>query len=164
MTARELEIRLAHETVVAHFEHVAQRRAVQLARQQIQERGEVVALETLSLCELPVDRTQAVAELGETAEHEILDRLAGAGQFRSLRGVARRLQRKHETRRRLLAPGRVDRRLLRAVVGAIDLDRGQLATGVFELAPLHEPRGIEVLAPEHVRPAAGAGADVRVRA
>src|SRR3546814_4287358 len=45
------------------------------------------------------------------------------------------------------------------VVGAVDLDRADVAAGVFQLATLHQPGWVEVVAPRHERPAADAGAD-----
>jgi len=53
MRARQREVFLAHETFVAHFQYMAQRPAIEFARQQIQERGEIVALEAPVWRELP---------------------------------------------------------------------------------------------------------------
>src|SRR3546814_11623292 len=42
---------------------------------------------------------------------------------------------------------------------SVDLDRADVAAGVLQLAPLHQPGWVEVVAPRHERPAADAGAD-----
>src|SRR5437870_5399261 len=47
-------------------------------------------------------------------------------------------------------------RPLRAVIGAVDLDAGQLRAGVFQLALLREALGIEIIPPLRVDPAADA--------
>ncbi|MPN55349.1 hypothetical protein SDC9_203031 [bioreactor metagenome] len=74
----------------------------------------------------------------------------------------RRLGREHETVRGGVAPAGVGRRLLRAVVGAVDLDGAQLAAGVLQLAPLHQSGRIErAAAPRRVDPSADA--DVHAR-
>ena len=91
----------------------------------------------------------------------ILDGLAGAGELLALRCVARRLQREHEAIRRLRAPRGIACRFLRAVVRAVDLDRGHVAACVFELSPLHEACRIEVASPRRIGPSAGAGANAR---
>src|SRR5690606_15183913 len=65
----------------------------------------------------------------------------------------------HEAGRSLLAPAGVHRRRLRAVIGAVDLDRRQLAAGVLEFAPLHEALRVEAPAPGREHPAADADAD-----
>ena len=56
-------------------------------------------------------------------------------------GEARTLEREDETVRRLVMPFGEALRLLRAVIGAVDLDGGQLAAGIFELPLLRELLG-----------------------
>src|SRR3546814_9505440 len=90
---------------------------------------------------------------------EILDLHTSLRQHLRCHDPLRRLGRKHEAIRRFVAPFRVRRRLLGTVVGAVDLDRADVAAGVLQLAPLHQPGWVEVVAPRHERPAADAGAD-----
>jgi hypothetical protein len=150
---------LAAERIVAHFQHVPQRPAVELFGQQVEEGGEIVGIETALRRELPEDRAQPVAQFREPAEHEGIDLPTDAGQRFRLGDPARRLQRKDETVRRLAAPLGVDGRFLGAVEGAVDFDRGEVATGVFEFAALHQSFRIEVLAPGREGPAADADAN-----
>ena len=49
---------------------------------------------------------------------------------------------------------------MQKVIGAVDLDRGQLAAGVFQLARLRMLGGIEHAAPRLIGPAADPDADV----
>src|SRR3569833_4136729 len=50
-------------------------------------------------------------------------------------------------------------RLLRAVISAVDFDRRQARTGIFQLALLRQALGIEGAAPVRVNPAANANMD-----
>ena len=52
------------EAIVPHFQRMAETHPVLLVRDKVEEAGEVVALERLAIGELPVDRTEAVAERG----------------------------------------------------------------------------------------------------
>src|SRR5260370_15260758 len=81
-----------------------------------------------------------------------------------MRGEPRPLDREHEILRRLVAPAPEARRFLRAVEGAVDLDRGELPAGVFELAHLGQVFRIERAAPGREHPAADADADHAVSA
>src|SRR5260370_36861314 len=76
-----------------------------------------------------------------------------------MRGEPRPLDREHEVLRRLVVPAPEARRFLRAVEGAVDLDRGQLPAGIFELARLRQGFRIERAAPGPEHPAADADAD-----
>src|SRR5260370_12320161 len=76
-----------------------------------------------------------------------------------MRGEPRPLDREHEVLRRLVVPAPEARRFLRAVEGAVDLDRGQLPAGIFELARLRQVFRIERAAPGREHPAADADAD-----
>ena len=80
----------------------------------------------------------------------------GLGQHPAVGREARPLDREDEVVRRLVAPLREALGLLRAVVGAVDLDRGQLAARVFELALLGQALGVEAAAPGLEDPAADA--------
>ena len=146
------------ETAIAHVQHMAQRPPARLARQQVEERGEGVAVDADAGVELPDQGGQPVVEFGDAAD-EILDLGAGGLQGARLGDALGCLGGEHEARRRLVAPLRIGGRLLCAVVGAVDLDRRQLPAGVFQLAPLHQAARIEVGAPGRIRPAADADAD-----
>src|SRR5690606_2419519 len=122
------------------------------------EGGEVVGIDLRAAVELPDQRAEPVTEFRDAAD-EVLDLRAGLRQHFRGHDPLRRLGREHEACRRLVAPLGVRCRLLRAVVGAVDLDRADMAAGVFQLAPLYEAGRIEVRAPGRVRPATDAGAD-----
>ena len=115
------------------------------ARQELEE-GLEVRRRTLGRRELPDDRPELV-ELGQAAADEALDRFAGLAEHAPVGRVARGLDREHEVVGRRVAPLREARRALRAVVGAVDLDRGDLPARVLELARLRQPGRIEGLAP-----------------
>src|SRR5262252_1360875 len=78
-----------------------------------------------------------------------------------MRRIARPLHREDEVRRRLGMPFAEARRLLCAVEGAVDLDRGQRAARVVELTRLRQALGIEDAAPGREHPTANADADCR---
>jgi hypothetical protein len=159
VAACQVHIRFVQKTGVAHFQHVTQRLAVEFAGQVVEEGAEIVRVEWPPRRHLPQDRSQAIAHLGQAAMDETAGALAGVGQSLALDDVARCLQREDETFRGFRRPFRVGGRFLRAVEGAVDLDRPQLAAGVFQLASLHEFGWIEVVAPRRVGPAADADAD-----
>ena len=75
-------------------------------------------------------------------------------------GEARALQREHEAVRYFARPFAEALRLLRAVMGAVDLDRGQLGGGVGQLLRLRELFGVKHAAPRRERPTAYAEIDV----
>src|SRR5262249_23610268 len=127
--------------------------------QQFQKRAEILRVEALGSRELPQHRSELLAELEHPGCEEPLDRLAGTGKLAPMRRKPRALDREHEVVRRLVAPAAKARGLLRAVERAVDLDRGQLSAGVFELARLRQTLGIERPAPRRERPAADADAD-----
>jgi hypothetical protein len=144
---------------VPHLDHVAQRLAFELAGQQREKGGKIVGLEFLPRVELPEDRPELGLELRYAARKEALNRITGLGEDAAMGGVARPLEREHEIVRRLARPFAEAVRLLRAVERAVDLDRGQLAAGIFELARLCEPLGVELPAPGGEHPAADADTD-----
>src|SRR5207344_3489550 len=74
----------ALERRIAHFQYVPQRPTIQLFGQQVEERAEFVGIEATVFPELPQYRSEAVAELGQSAEHETLDLLARAGERSAL--------------------------------------------------------------------------------
>src|SRR5690606_34085944 len=146
------------EAVVAHVEHVAHRPARHLPRQVFQEGLEPPAVDARAGVELPDQGRQAVAEFRDSAR-EVLDLRRGPVQRARLGDALGGLGGEYEAGRRFVAPLRIGRRLLRTVVGAVDLDGRKLAAGVFQLAPLDQALRIEVVAPRRVGPAADANAD-----
>ncbi len=110
---------------------MAQRAPVELARQQFQELAEIGLVEFLGRRELPEHRAEPVAELQHAGIVELLDGIAGLRQHPAVGGKARALDREHETIRHLARPFAKALRLLRAVIGAVDLDRGQFRCRVL---------------------------------
>jgi len=84
------------EAVMAHFERVLQLEPVQRFRQELQEALEIVGLELLRRRELPEDRAEMVAELGQSLRQEFLHRLAAVGQHLAVRRETVRLEREDE--------------------------------------------------------------------
>src|SRR5262249_3293148 len=95
-------------------------------------------------------------ELEHAAAEEALDRFAGLGEHAVVGRELRTLDREREVVGRRARPFAKALRLLGAVEGGIDLDRGELAAGVFELARLRQSLGIERAAPRGKHPAADA--------
>jgi hypothetical protein len=160
MAARDLDEARILEALVAHFQRMAERAALHLARQQLQERLDVFGIERLRLHELPVDRTEPVAELVQALVDEHANRFAGRREQFAVGDVARALDGEDEALRRLVAPLDPARRLEGGVVGAVDLQRGELAAGIFELALLGQLLRIEDAAPRLEGPAADSDVDL----
>src|SRR4029453_1879914 len=99
-------------------------------------------VELLGGCELPQDRAEPGPELGDAGLQEALDGFAGLRELAAVDGIARPLDREHEALRRLRAPLGKGCRRLRAVEGAVDLDRREALAGVLELARMRQPLGI----------------------
>ena len=148
------------EAGVADLDHMAQRAPVHLARQQFEELAEIGLVEFLGRRELPEHGAEPVAELEHAGVVEMLDGVAGLRQHAAVGGEARALHREHEAVGHLARPFAKALRLLRAVVGAVDLDRGQLGGGVLQLLRLRELVGIEHAAPGREGPAADADIDL----
>ena len=142
---------------------MAQCDSVELLRQQLQEGLEILRVEFLGRHELPVDRPEFVPEFGQAAGQELLHGRPGLRQYAAIGAEARTLQREDEIVRRLLAPSGEALGLLRAVIGAVDLDRGQLARGIFELALLGQTVRIEGAPPGLEHPAADTDVDLACR-
>jgi hypothetical protein len=128
-------------------------------RQQLEKGSEVVGVERLRRRELPDDRPELGPELGQPAGDEALDRLPGFREDATIGGVARRLDGEDEVVGCRIAPLGEAGRALRAVVGRVDLDRGDAPAQVLELTRVSEAGRIEVVAPGLVDPAADAGPD-----
>src|SRR5690606_26533468 len=109
---------------------------------------------------LPVDRAELVLKLQHATGEEAFDGLPGLRQHLAVGREAWPLQGEDEAVRRLVMPLGEARRLLRTVIGAVDLDRGQLRGGIFQLALLRQLLRIEgTAAPRLIGPAADADAD-----
>jgi len=80
---------LLDERRIAHVEDVAQAAAPDVARQQLQERSEIPALDPLPAVELPDNRAQPVAEFRDAVE-EVLDLACHHRQDRRRRATTRR--------------------------------------------------------------------------
>ena len=144
------------EALVAHVERMPQGPAPRCARQQGQKSFEVLGIELLGRHELPDDRAELVAERLDAAANKALDRFAGRRQQLAVGGEAVGFEREHEAVRRLVAPPCEGGRFEGAVVGAVDLDRRQLAAGVLQFLAVRQALGIEIIAPGLVGPAAHA--------
>src|SRR6185437_2040575 len=116
--------------------------------------------EALGGRELPVDRSELGLEFGHAGLEEAFDRFARFAENAAVDGEARPLDREHEIVRHLVAPFDEARRLLRAVIGAVDLDRGQLRARIFEFARLRQTFGKERASPGLEGPAADADPDL----
>src|SRR5579871_3924180 len=148
------------ETVVPYLDDVTQLAAVDLARQQLQEFTEIGFVEFLGRRELPEHRAEPVAELEHAGVVEIFDGVAGFGEHAPVGGEARSLQREHKTIRHLACPFAEALGFLRAVIGAVDFDRGQLRGRVLQLLRLRELFRVEHPTPWREGPAADADKDV----
>ena len=121
------EVRVA-EAVVARLQHVAQLQPVCGRRGSRSRKPDMsAAVVFLGVGELPEQRPQLVAELGDTRVEEPLDRLLAVGQDLPVGAEPRALHRELEAVGRLGRPLAEALGLLRAVVGGVDLDRGELA-------------------------------------
>ena len=119
----------------------------------------MVRLEFLAGMKLPKDGPELCLQLQHAARKKAPDGVAGFGQHPAMSRKARRLEREHEIIRRLGRPFAKALAFLRAVEGAVDLDRGDLAAGVLELARLRQPLRIELAPPRLEHPAADADSD-----
>src|SRR5581483_3823439 len=91
---------------------------------------------------------------------EALHRFGGLGQHAPIGAEARCLQGEDEAIRRLGAPLLPALGLEARVVGAVDLDRGELAAGILQLALVRQVLRIKDAAPRLEGPAADTGVDL----
>ena len=147
------------ETVMAHLDDVTQPQTILLFGQQLEERAEVGFVELLGRRELPQQGTEPVAELGHAGIEEALDRVRAFGQHPAVGGEAGGLHGEQEAVRRLARPFAECFGLLRAVIGRIDLDRGQFRSRVVQLFGLRQLVRIENAAPRLEIPPADADID-----
>src|SRR5689334_6901478 len=144
---------------MADLHHMAQIVPVELARQKLEEFAEICFVEFLGGRELPQHRAKAVAELQHAGIIESLDGISGLPKHAAVSSKARPLDREHKAIRYLTRPFAKALRLLRAVVGAVDLDRRQLRGRVLKFLRLREFLGVKYPAPGLERPATDAEID-----
>jgi hypothetical protein len=108
---------------------------------------------------LPQDGAQLWAQLEKSRGQEVGQRRFDAAQLEHVRDVTAALDRKHESLRRMFRPLSVAGRPLQRIERAIELDRGENARGVFQLARLRQPARVEVAPPRRVAPARNADTD-----
>src|SRR5262249_19216948 len=108
---------------------------------------------------LPEHRSELRLQLKHATREEPLDRLPGLGQHAPVGRVARAFEREDEVIGGFLGPAAKARGLLRAVERAVDLDRGEYAARVRQLARVRQALGIEHPPPGLVDPAADANSD-----
>ena len=137
-----------------------QRASLQLPRQQLEKFAEVGFVELLGGRELPQHRAEPVAQFQHAGIVEAFHRIAGFREHPGVGREARPLQREYETVRHFAGPFAETLGLLRSVIGAVDLDRGQFGGGVFEFLRLRQLFRIENAAPWRERPAADPDVDV----
>src|SRR5690606_23470694 len=135
------------EAFVVHLDSVTDRPAIGIRRQQIEKSREVIRIKLLRWQELPVYRAELVLQLHDAAGEKPLDRRASFGELAPVRREPRTLYGKDEIVGSFVMPLGKALRLLRAVVGTVDLDRCQLAACVFELAAMGQVGRIEGAAP-----------------
>src|SRR5262249_4709384 len=149
--------------VVAPLHHVAKLAPVERLGQQLEEAAEIGLVEFLERRELPEQWPEPVAELGDAGIDEALDRVAGLAQDAAVGGEARCLDGEHEAVGHLARPPAEALGLLRAVIGRVDLDRGEALARVGEFLRLREPLRIEDTAPGRESPPSDADADLALR-
>src|SRR5579863_1363389 len=133
--------------------------AFKFARQKLEEFAEIGFVEFLGWRELPEYGAEAVAEFEHAGIVKPLHGIAGLRQHAAVGGKARAFQREHKAVGHLARPFAKAFRLLRTVIGAVDLDRGELGSRVLQLFGLDKFFGIEPAAPRLERPAADADED-----
>ncbi len=138
---------------------MAQRTALELARQQLEKLAKICFVEFLGRRELPEHGAEPVAQFEHASIVEMLDGIAGLRQHAAVGGEARPLHREHESIRHFARPFAKALRFLRAVIGAVDLDRGQFRRRVFQLLRLRQLLRVKHPAPRRKGPAADADVD-----
>ena len=117
----ELDARCARrEDRLRLRDHVARRPG------ELEKLAEVDFVEFFGRRELPQHRAEPVAKFEHAGVVEALHRVAGLGQHSAIGGEARPFQREHKAVGHLARPLAKALGLLRTVVGAVDLDRGEL--------------------------------------
>jgi hypothetical protein len=148
------------EAVVAHLDAVTDGPPVEGSRQQFEKGAEVRLVERLGWGELPQHRSQLVAQFQQALVEKPRDRFARLGQHPPVGGETGALQGEDEVVRRFGGPTAITFRLLRAVIGRVDLDRRQPPAGVGQLVLLGQVVRIEDAAPRREGPAADTDPDI----
>src|SRR5580693_919996 len=133
--------------------------AFKFARQKLEEFAEIRFVEFLGRRELPEYGAEAVAEFEHAGIVKPLHGIAGLRQHAAVGGKARAFQREHKAVGHLARPLAKTLRLLRAVIGAVDLDRGEFRSRVLQLFGLDEFFRVKHPAPGLKRPAADSDED-----
>src|SRR6266511_5399489 len=113
------EARAASHFLVAAARERA--RLVGVARQQIEEALESIGVEAEHRRQLPQERTELVAQIGDARGEEVRERQLRVAKLQHMRDEARPLDAEHEIRRRLVVPARVVLGPLQRVERAVDL-------------------------------------------
>src|ERR1700692_655285 len=134
--------------------------AFKFARQKLEEFSEIGFVEFLGWRELPEHGAEAVAEFEDAGIVKPLHGIAGLRQHAAVGGKTRAFQREKKAVGHLARPFAKTFRLLRTVIGAVDLDRGEFGGRVLQFFGLDKFFGIEHAAPWLERPAADADKDL----
>ena len=127
-----------------------------VARQQDQEIANQRRVEFQVGRQLPQDRPELRAEVGDARCEEIGNGGTRLAQPEYVRDELRGLDAEHEVVGRLVMPRLPAARRLQRVERAVELDRRQCARREFEFASLRQVTGIERLAPRRIAPAGNA--------
>jgi hypothetical protein len=135
------------ECGMAYFDGVAKFPAVERFGQEFQEGAEIGGIEFLGRRELPEQGTELVAEHGHARIEKALDRVAGFREHAAVCGEAGPFDRENEVVRHVSRPFGERGRLLRAIVSAIDLKRGDSTANILQLFGLWQFLRVEHAAP-----------------
>src|SRR5215469_9806733 len=153
MAAQQIGKRGRCEAAVTDFDHVAYRAAVEAMRQRLEKSVEAGLIEGHPWRKLPQDGAELLAQFEHAAAKEAVDRGGRGCEIPAMCRVARSLEGENKILGRLAVPPAETRRPLGAVERPVDLDRGDLAARIAELASLCQARRIEDPAPGWVNPA-----------
>src|SRR5215471_490440 len=154
MAAQQIGKRERFEAAVTDFDHVAYRAAVEALRQRLEKSVEAGLIEGHPWRKLPQDGAELLAQFEHAAGEEAVDRGGRGCEIPAMCRVARSLEGEDKVLGRLAVPPAETRRPLRTVERTVDLDRGDLAARIAELASLWQARRVEEAAPRWVNPTA----------
>src|SRR5262249_34856517 len=120
---------------------------------------EIARLVTLRRQELPIDRSELVFEIHDTACEKARYRSFCLGKDSPVDRKSRTLEREHEAIGRFPVPSRKALSRLGAIIGAVDLHRVKLAARILQPLLLRQMLGIKGPAPWPKSPAAYANPD-----
>ena len=143
---------------MAHLDRMAQLAAVLLLRQQRRKGPKSAGVEFLGRRELPQDRAELLPSSVRPLPRKRSIESPASASTRRL--VAKRMAFSEKTKSSGVSSAHVrSSSATGPVIGAVDLDRGELAARIFELARLREPLREEIAAPGLEGPAADADPD-----